>query len=96
MGLKRYAILGLGAAGYAYFKNKDNRDKAMVAFNDSKVKVTDYIDKAKQSINDYREKDQSKAYDVEDRKMLDEGAQTSVQYFNEKQEKSKENETPNS
>ncbi|TDL34906.1 hypothetical protein E2R51_04060 [Jeotgalibacillus sp. S-D1] len=91
MALKRFALLGLGAAGYAYFKNKDNRDKAMVAFNDSKGKISELAGQAKQSISDYRNKSESKEYNVEDSKMMEEGAQTSVQYFNEKQEDTAEN-----
>ncbi|MDG5470440.1 hypothetical protein P6709_01685 [Jeotgalibacillus sp. ET6] len=90
MGMKRYALLGLGAAGYAYFKNKDNREKATVAFNDTKEKINQLIDQAKQSMND-QESQAPKAtgsYDLEDEKMQEEGAQTSVQYFNEKQEQS--------
>ncbi|KIL47871.1 hypothetical protein [Jeotgalibacillus campisalis] len=91
MGMKRYALLGLGAAGYAYFKNKTNRDKATVAFNDTKVKINQLIDQAKQSMND-NEGQAPKAtgsYDLEDEKMMEEGAQTSVHYFNENQEESK-------
>ena len=58
MGMKRFALLGLGAAGYAYLKKKGNRDKAKVAFDDSKVKLTQFVDQTKKSINDYRDKGQ--------------------------------------
>ncbi|TFE03350.1 hypothetical protein [Jeotgalibacillus sp. R-1-5s-1] len=85
MGLKRYALLGLGAAGYAYFKKKENREKAKLAFDDSKVKVSQAIDQAKQSYYDYKNKDQE-THQHEDEKMMSEGAQTSVQYYNEQQE----------
>lgn len=92
MALKRFALLGLGAAGYAYFKNKDNRDKALVAFNDSKGKISELAGQAKKSISDYRNNNsESKEYNVEDNKMMEEGAQTSVHYFNEKQEDTAEN-----
>ncbi|PPA71872.1 hypothetical protein [Jeotgalibacillus proteolyticus] len=84
MALKRFALLGLGAAGYAYFKNKDNRDKATVAFNETKGKIMNLVDQAKQSMNDSENK--STDYNLEDEKMMAEGAQTSVNYFNEDQQ----------
>ena len=85
MAMKRYALLGIGAAGYAYFKNKANRDKARDVVNESKGRLTNLVDQAKTSINDFRGKEPKNQYNVEDNKMMAEGAQTSVHYFNEKQ-----------
>ncbi|KIL48785.1 hypothetical protein KP77_19960 [Jeotgalibacillus alimentarius] len=86
MGLKRFALLGLGAAGAAYFKKKENRDKARAAFEDSKVKVSQMVDDAKKSYDNYKTGEKTTDYSHEDDKMMSEGAQTSVQYYNEQQE----------
>ncbi|KIL45346.1 hypothetical protein [Jeotgalibacillus soli] len=88
--MKRYALLGLGAAGYAYFKKKENRDKAMVAFENTKTKLNSFIDQAKQSLAENNKESQIEPYKAEENKMIDEGAQTAVQYFNEEQEKNSE------
>lgn len=61
MGKKSTSLLlaGIAAGAYAYFKKPENRDKAVEAFNSTKVKVNDFVETQKQSIqakvNDLKE-----------------------------------------
>ena len=49
MGKSRSLLLaGLAAGAYAYFRKKENRDKAMEAFNSTKEKVNSYMESQKQ------------------------------------------------
>ena len=41
---KSLLIAGLAAGAYAYFRKKENRDKAVDAFNSTKSKVNDCIE----------------------------------------------------
>ena len=64
------------AAGVAYLSKKENRDK-----------LKNQIDHTISKINNLSNgKQQSKPVDIADAKMVDEGAMTSVQYYNEIQE----------
>lgn len=61
MGKKSTSLLlaGIAAGAYAYFKKPENRDKAVEAFNSTKVKVNEFVETQKQSIqtkvNDLKE-----------------------------------------
>lgn len=83
----------LAAGAYAYFSKKENRDKAQVSFNNMKTKVESFI--ATQNMN--RSSDTKVGhpdpYDTQDNNMVDEGAQTSVHYYNQEiQDKHKDDE----
>ena len=41
-------LAGLAAGAYAYFRKKENRDKAMEAFNNTKDKVNSFMEAQKQ------------------------------------------------
>lgn len=87
---KSLLLAGLAAGAYAYFSKKENRDKAMVAFNNTKSKVNAYIDSQKHQKSDLTVAGHPDPHDIPDNKMVDEGAMTSVQYYNEEvQDKSK-------
>lgn len=94
---KSLLIAGLAAGAYAYFRKKDNRDKAVDAFNSTKTKLNDFIEKNFSSSVDVREDaistttaaghtDDNIAYDEDDSKMIFEGSTTtSINYENEEQ-----------
>lgn len=87
---KSLLLAGLAAGAYAYFSKKENRDKAIVAFNNTKSKVNAYIDSQKHQKSDLTPAGHPDPYDIPDNNMVDEGAMTSVQYYNEEvQDKSK-------
>ncbi|GEK29870.1 MAG: hypothetical protein RR603_02225 [Kurthia sp.] len=96
MGKKSTSLLlaGLAAGAYAYFKKPENRDKAVEAFNSTKVKVNDFIETQKQNLQDRSNTDSSNSdttvtgdvnedYHLDEKDMVSEGALTSVQYYNE-------------
>ncbi|MEZ7173373.1 hypothetical protein [Sporosarcina sp. OR05] len=81
----------LAAGAYAYFSKKENRDKAMVAVNNMKTKVDSFVTSQKLNRNDAAKAGFSDPYDLQDNKMVSEGAQTSVHYYNQEvEDKSKE------
>lgn len=101
MGSKKTSLLlaGLAAGAYAYLRKPENRDKALEAFNSTKVKVNEFVDTQKQNlqqtINDKKAAqttentdeefvtDENVEYHLEEKDMVSEGALTSVQYYND-------------
>ncbi|MEK4090497.1 hypothetical protein [Viridibacillus sp. FSL H8-0110] len=79
---KSLVIAGIAAGAYAYFRKKENRDKAVVAFNNTKVKVNSFIEAQKHNYSELTEAGHPNPYDEGDSRMVDEGALTSVQYYN--------------
>lgn len=92
---KSLLLAGLAAGAYAYFRKKENRDKAIVAFNNTKAKVNSYMEAQKHNNSDLTETGHPDPQNIPDNKMVSEGAMTSVQYYNEevqdKTDKSTEN-----
>ncbi|QTD39603.1 hypothetical protein [Sporosarcina sp. Te-1] len=83
----------IAAGAYAYFSKKENRDKAQVAFNNMKTKVESFINSQKLNRSDATKPGHSDPYDLQDNKMVSEGSQTSVHYYNQEvEDKSKESE----
>lgn len=74
-------IIGVAGAvaGAAYLSSSENREKIKSQFT-----------KAVNKFNSSYLKDLGKPSELEDAKMVDEGAMTSVQYYNKLQEKPKE------
>ncbi|WP_342526377.1 hypothetical protein MKY84_12400 [Chryseomicrobium sp. FSL W7-1435] len=86
-------VAGIAAAAYAYFSKPENRDKAMVQVNNLKTKFNAYMDQNATSKSSYGTAGHPDPQDVDDNKMVDEGAMTSVQYYNEEvQDKSSKKE----
>ena len=83
-------LAGLAAGAYAYFSKKENRDKALVAFNNTKTKINSYLDSQKLNNSDTTKNGHSDPHDGQDNNMVDEGALTSVQYYNEDAQNDKE------
>jgi len=73
----------MAAGAYAYFSKKENRDKAQVAFNNMKTKVDSFIESQKLNRCPETKVGHSDPYDLQDNKMVSEGAQTSVHYYNQ-------------
>ncbi|WJY27155.1 MULTISPECIES: hypothetical protein [Sporosarcina] len=93
MAKKRNGILlaTLAAGAYAYFSKKENRDKAQVAVNNLMTKVDSFVQSKKAEYSDDTKAGLSDPYDFQDNKMVEEGAQTSVHYYNQEvEDKSKE------
>lgn len=80
----------LAAGAYAYFSKKENRDKAMVAVNNMKTKVDSFMTSQKLNRSDDTKAGHSDPYDLQDNKMVSEGAQTSVHYYNQEVEDTSE------
>ena len=96
MAKKRNGILlaTIAAGAYAYFSKKENRDKAQVAVNNVVTKVDSFIQSKKADYSDDTKRGMSDPYDFQDNKMVDEGAQTSVHYYNQEvEDTSKESKT---
>lgn len=83
---KSLLLAGLAAGAYAYFSKKENRDKAMVAFNNTKTKVNSYMESQKHNRSDLTTVGNPDPRDIPDNNMVEEGALTSVQYYNEEVE----------
>lgn len=82
MGKLTKAIGVAGAvAGVAYLSKSENRDKVKVQMN-----------KVISKLNSEYVKELGKPVEIADANMVDEGAMTSVQYYNELQEKAKSKE----
>lgn len=82
-------LAGLAAGAYAYFSKKENRDKAMVAFNNTKEKVNSFMNSQKLNRSTDTKAGLSDPYDLQDNKMVSEGSQTSVHYYNQEVEDKK-------
>lgn len=82
-------LAGLAAGAYAYFSKKENRDKAMVAFNNTKEKVNSFINSQKVNRSLDSKAGLSDPYDLQDNGMVSEGSQTSVHYYNQEIEDKK-------
>lgn len=80
---KSLLLAGLAAGAYAYFSKKENRDKAVVAFNNTKTKVNAYIDAQKHEKSGLTVTGHPDPLDTPDNTMVNEGALTSVQYYND-------------
>ena len=80
---KSLLLAGLAAGAYAYFSKKENREKAMVAFNNTKSKINNYMETQKHNNSEMTKTGHPDPLDIPDNKMVDEGAMTSVQYYNE-------------
>lgn len=78
-----FLVATLAAGAYAYFSKKENRDKAQVAFNNMKTKVESFIETQKMNRASDTKVGHSDPYDTQDNKMVSEGAQTSVHYYNQ-------------
>jgi len=76
-------LAGLAAGAYAYFSKPENREKALVAFNNTKTKVNSFIESQKHTQANSTKQGHSDPHDVDDNTMVDEGAMTSVQYYND-------------
>jgi hypothetical protein len=73
---KSLLLAGLAVGAYAYFRKKENRDKAMVAFNNTKTKINSYVEVQKHNRSDLTTAGHPDPYDIPDNKMVDEGAMT--------------------
>jgi len=79
---KSLLLAGLAAGAYAYFSKPENREKAIDAFTSMKTKVNSFVDSQKEKM-EMKEKGHPDPYDTADNKMVNEGAMTSVKFYNE-------------
>ncbi len=94
-----YLLAAAIAGAAAYLRKPENRDKAMAMFNDTKGKVSEFVNQKKQEMNSKQNADnetgdhtiipdRNTAYDLNDKEMVSEGStQTAVDYENLAQEK---------
>ena len=88
-------IAGLAAGAYAFLRKQENRDKAVAAFNSTKEKVnellnqkaTSDVDNTSPTYEAIPDTDSDTSYYLRDRRMIDEGAMTTVQYYNDDKQK---------
>lgn len=76
----------IAAGAYAYFSKKENRDKAQVAVRNMKTKVDSFMESQKMNRSSETKIGHPDPYDTQDNKMVSEGAQTSVHYYNQEVE----------
>lgn len=79
-------LAGLAVGAYSYFKKAENREKATLAFNNTKEKVNSYMESQNLDDNKKTARDGSKPDEPRENKMVSEGALTSVQYYNEEEQ----------
>lgn len=83
----------LAAGAYVYFTKPENREKAMVTFNNLKTKANSYMQHQNAKPSLMTKTGHSDPNDPDDNRMVEEGAMTSVQYYNEEyQDKVKKSE----
>lgn len=94
-----YLLAAAIAGAAAYLRKPENRDKAMAMFNDTKGKVSEFVNQKKQEMNSKQNADnetgdhtiipdRNTAYELNDKEMVSEGStQTVVDYENLAQEK---------
>ena len=83
----------LAAGTYAYLSKPENREKAMVTFNNLKTKANTYMKNQDTKGSQMTKAGHSDPNDPDDNRMVEEGAMTSVQYYNEEyQDKEKKKE----
>lgn len=96
--LSKVAGVAGAVATATYLSKKENREKVKSEinkakedpknyYNDISVKAKEQIDRVQQKINPKYKKSLGKPSDLEDSDMVEEGALTSVQYYNKLQEK---------
>ena len=86
-------IAGLAAGAYAYFKNPENRRKATIAFNNTKVKVNAFMESQNlEGVGEATTAD-SPAGKPSPTPSKNDGTTTSVQYYNEDKPTSSPNST---
>ncbi|MFX3673556.1 MAG: hypothetical protein ACE3JQ_03775 [Paenisporosarcina sp.] len=73
----------LAAGAYVYFTKPENREKAMVTFNNLKTKANSYMQNQHVKPTLMTKTGHSDPNDPDDNRMVEEGAMTSVQYYNE-------------
>lgn len=84
-----YLLLGLGVAG-AFLSSKENRYKAMEMVEKVKHKAMDLWGNTSNPDPDLLEKaGRPHPHDLEDAKMVGEGAQYSVEYYNKQVQQTK-------
>ncbi|MBS4206496.1 hypothetical protein [Bacillus sp. FJAT-50079] len=84
-GFNSLFLLGVaGIVGAKYFSNQENRDKAIDMYESMKGKVRNIWGDDQQSVHEQmmEKAGNPDPYDVEDSKMVDEGAMYSVDYYN--------------
>lgn len=88
MGKKKNALLltTLAAGAYAYFSKEENREKAQVAFQNMKTKVDSFLTSQKYKKDEDTNIGHPDPHDLDDNEMVSEGAQTSVQYYEQREE----------
>ncbi|WP_102693726.1 hypothetical protein [Rummeliibacillus pycnus] len=96
---KSLLIAGLAAGAYAYFRKKENREKAVEAFNCTKSKLNGFIENlSNSSVNVAGDSfnttnadgyaDPHHTYNDDDTKMINEGSATAIHYENAEQHES--------
>ncbi|MBS4178638.1 hypothetical protein [Lederbergia citrea] len=83
-----YMLLGIGVAGASYLSSKDNRDKVKEVFYSIKDKVMDFwCEQNPSACDDLIEKaGNPDPHDLEDTRMVGEGAMYSVEFYNKEEQ----------
>lgn len=83
-----YLLFGLGVVGASYFSLKENRSKAKSLIKLIKEKTIDgwYKDESSDCSDLLEKAGNPDPYDIEDTKMVGEGAMYSVDYYNREEQ----------
>lgn len=83
-GKKRFMLIGgLVTFAMVYLNKIENREKAKTTMKNTKTKVSSYMDSQKHKPTQMTKAGFSDPHDPDDNRMVEEGAMTSVQYYNE-------------
>ena len=83
-GNKRTLLIGgLAAFAIVYFNKLENREKAKTQMKNTKTKVSSYMESQKHKPSLMTKTAFSDPQDPDDNRMIEEGAMTSIQYYNE-------------
>lgn len=74
---------GLAATAYLYLQKPENRDKAKIMMNNTMTKVSSFMNSQNVKQSQMTKAGFSDPTDPDDNRMVEEGAMTSVQYYNE-------------
>jgi len=87
-GLSPYVLLGVGVAGVSYLSTRNNREKAIRAFQTLKEKTMQLWSKRAPGpeIPLLEKAGHPDPYDIGDNRMVEEGALFSVKYYNQKEQ----------
>ena len=98
MMLKKRAMVlgGIATAAFMYLYKQENRETAKVTLKNTKTKLSSLLETKKNPPTQMTKAGYSDPGDPDDNRMVEEGAMTSVMYYNERVQDNKKTDFPKS